>query len=96
MKGLDLQTDNHLGFMFRRISVSGTSLAYWLTVPEFRNEILRVISSGATVDNKFVYDTMKNIYSRYETLRENSVEKPEFNYRLARSGINQIERALRN
>lgn len=83
-----------LGFMFKKISASSTAISYWLSVPEFMSQMQRMAMNDETIDDLSVYEAMKSIYSSYESLRNNSAEKPDFNYRLARRGILQIERAL--
>lgn len=85
---------NNMGFLFKKISSSSTAMAYWLSIPEFKSGIEKKIENNETVDNYVVCDMMKSIYSQYEELREVSTDKPEFNYRLARRGIYQIERVI--
>lgn len=83
-----------LNFMFKKISVSTTSLVCWLNVQEFEAEMISRLDNNETIDNQSVYESMKRIYAKWERLRESSNEKPDFNFRLTRRGIIQIERAL--
>lgn len=83
-----------LNFMFKKISVSKMSLVYWLTLPEFEAEMLARLDNKEAIDNRVVCESMKRIYAKWEHLRDNSNEKPDFNYSLARRGIHQIEKAM--
>lgn len=86
---------NHrLNFMFKKISVSKMSLVYWLTLPEFEAEMLTRLDNKEPIDNQVVYESMKRIYAKWESLRKDSNIKPDFNYSLARRGINQIEKSI--
>lgn len=89
------QVVNHrLNFMFKKISVSKMSLVYWLTLPEFEAEMLAKLDNKEAIDDRVVCESMKRIYAKWERLRDNSNEKPDFNYSLARRGINQIEKSI--
>lgn len=83
-----------LGFMFRKISMSGTPMAYWLSVPEFEAEMLKCVEQNRIIDNSTVYDIARKIYNEWDTLRSSAEEKPNFNYSLARRGLHQLEKAL--
>lgn len=87
---------SRLGFVFKKIPISPTAMAYWLSVPEFKSEIEKRIAIGETIDSRNVCGVMKEVYSQYESLRGASSCKPDFNYRLARRGILQIERGTNN
>lgn len=86
--------NQRLNFMFKKISVSKMSLAYWLTLPEFEAEMLARLNGKETINNQVVCESMKRIYAKWKQLRDNSNEKPDFNYSLARRGIHQIEKAM--
>lgn len=52
----------HLGFMFKKISVSRTLLNIWLHSPDFVREIEHLINEGISIDNRSVYEAIKKIY----------------------------------
>lgn len=86
--------DRRLGFMYRKISMSKVSLHYWLTIPEFHDEMLNMFCEGLTIDNASVYDVAKRIYLKWERKRDRSSVKPDFNYCLARRGIRRLENIM--
>lgn len=83
-----------LNFMLKKISISKISLVYWLKLPEFEAEMISRLDNQETIDDQVVCETMKRIYAKWERLREDSNEKPDFNYSLARRGIHQVEKVL--
>lgn len=85
--------DRRLGFMYKKIAMSYTPLHYWLTIPEFHDEMLNMFCEGLTIDNASVYNVAKRIYLKWECKRECS-KVGDFWYRTARRGLNQLERIL--
>ena len=88
-RGFDVPAE--LGFMLRKISASGTSIAYWLTVPEFVSEMRNKVLHNETIDNESVLPIMERIYDEKLHLRNRGVDV-DFGFYRARKAINQLSR----
>lgn len=82
-----------LQFMYNKISVPKMALSYWMTIPEFVEEMLRMLSNSETIDNKSVYLVMDGLYRDMERYRK-TPKGQHINYRLARSAVNALKREL--
>lgn len=81
---------NKLGFLHKKIPMNHTALAYWVSLDEFSSRIEELISNGISIEAQPVFEIMKEIYLRYEAEKEKSFDKPDFNFYLARRGIESI------
>ena len=80
-------------FMFRKIAISGTLMAWWLKVPEFIAKLDEMDSAHITIDNDSVLSVMQEICSNKKSLRD-SGKKVDFRFKNARQSISQLQRRL--
>lgn len=82
-----------LNFMYKKIPVPKKSMAYWMTIPEFLDEMLEKVEHSETIDCPVVYESMQRIYDQMYLLRIDG-RKVDFNFRLARRSINYLKGVL--
>ena len=82
-----------LNFLKKKIAAPYQSLEYWLTVPEFVNEMVEKVRNGDTIDNRVVYDSISEIYREREKVKWTN-EAGTFNYRLANAAVKRLRRIL--
>ena len=90
----DNRKDIHkLDFLKRKISAPYQSIEYWLTVPEFVDEMLDMVSNSAVIDDLVVYEAMNRIYDEKDKYKWTEQGK-DFNYRLAWSAVKRLRKVL--
>ena len=77
-------------FLYKKVNMSRSALAYWITNDEFAAEIRKLKGSNTTISERVVFDIMQRIYKAYVELRAVSEQKPDFNYRLAKKGLSSL------
>lgn len=85
-----MKSKNNLGFLYKKLNINRTALAYWISLEEFSNKIEEQMNRGISIDEHVVLRIMQEIYLKYEELRKNTFVKPDFNYYLARRGIESL------
>lgn len=93
MKDNYTTTTDDIGFIFKKCDVPKACLAYWITVPEFSEEIKRIKGTNTTIDNALVFDIMKNIYKEKQDARERGIET-DFKFQPARRGLRVLSELL--
>lgn len=100
MRGFSIDNEDQirrkLGFMFKKISMSQKPMTYWLSLPEFLDDIQSLIDSNITINDESVYKVLSRIYFEEEEFERRTGLKSEFDFKLARSGIYQLMKVLRN
>ena len=86
--------DNKLGFLHKKLDMNHTALAYWISLDEFSERIEAMIADGISIEPQPVFEIMKDIYIRYEKEREESPDKLDFNFYLARGGIKSLWKSM--
>jgi len=84
--GFESKNPHGIGFIFRACDAPGTSLSYWVTVPEFVGEIKRIKDAGVIIDNAVVFGVMKGIYKEQYEKKNNGVET-DFKFYPAHRGL---------
>ena len=85
--------NSKLLFLFNKIDISGTSMYYWLCIPEFEQAMLKLVNEGKSIDNRVVYENMIEIYNTL--LPYKGTEKTAgYNFYQMRRGINKLSKAL--
>ena len=82
-----------LNFLKKKISAPYQSIEYWLTVPEFVDDMLEKVRNRETIDNRVVYESISAIYKRKELVKWTS-EAGSFNYRLANAAVKRLRKVL--
>lgn len=84
---------NGIGFLFKKCDAPRTSLAYWVTVPEFVEKIKKASSKAVTIDNAYILNVMSDIYKtkQQEKLNGNNVK---FNFHLSRQSLKMLSEIL--
>lgn len=85
-----MSNNEDIMFLYKKINISHTALAYWISNDEFAREIRILKNSNITINESVVFDIMHRIYMKYVELRMVSAEKPNFNYRLAKKGLSSL------
>lgn len=75
-----------LNSLFKRCSVQKFPLAYWLSIPEFVDELMELKRNGVWITDETLLDAMWRFY--------NNQNDDEFRFRIAKQAINQLERAI--
>lgn len=94
---LSYQDDARFGFLYRDCSCYAPSMKYWLSIPEFRNEIASLRDNGTRVSNEIVLPVMQRIYDQKLEERRELRKKgfqSDFQAGLAKSGIRSIRNAI--
>lgn len=92
-RGIDANELPKLNFLKKKISLPYIYLSYWLTVPEFVNEMLDKVRDQKTIDDRVVYDVISKIYD--DRLKYSWTDEAEdFNYRFALSSIKRLRNVL--
>lgn len=86
-----IQDASRLNILYKVCSAHKYNMAYWLTIPEFVDEMLSLREQGVLFNDQNVLDVMQRIYNEKD---ENRALYPDFNFSTARQAINQIQRAL--
>ena len=90
----DNRKDIHkLDFLKKKISAPYQSIEYWLTVPEFVDEMLDKVSRNAVIDDAVVYEVMNRIYDEKAKFKWTEQGK-SFNYRMAWSAVKRLRKVL--
>ena len=84
---------NKLNFLYKKITAPYPSIRYWLSIPEFANEMLEMVTNGDTIDDFVVYESMSRIYQTKEKMKWKD-KKGVFNYRLANAAIKSLRKRL--
>ena len=79
--------------LFHRCSANGYGIASWLSDIEFIDEMQILKKSGVYFCDETILPIMKRIYDERDLERK---RYPDFNFRLKRHTIYQIERAIAN
>ena len=61
---------------------------------EFSERIEAMIADGISIEPQPVFEIRKDIYIRYEKEREESPDKLDFNFYLARGGIKSLWKSM--
>lgn len=89
--------DSKFGFMYRACSCYVDSMRYWLSIPEFRNEIEALLSQGVQITDDLILPIMQNIYEKKilerRELRKNGIQS-DFQAGVAKSGIRDLKKAV--
>lgn len=87
----EIKDVSRLGVLYKVCSAHKYNLAYWLTIPEFVDEMLGLRAKGVLFNNQNVLEVMRRIYDEKDKDR---ASYPDFNFSTARQAINQIQKAL--
>lgn len=82
---------SQLNILYKVCSAHKYNIAYWLTIPEFIDEMCALRSKGVWFNNQNVLEVMERIYFERDM---NRALYPDFNFSTARQAINQIRKAL--
>ena len=77
---------NRIGFLFKTSDAPKVSLAYWVTVPEFVEEISNAINNGISINDEYIFNVMKRIYAQKDELRKQGTGV-DFSFRLSRRSL---------
>ena len=62
---LSLSNNNEMGFLYKKLKgfVTPALLEYWLSIPEFYDEIIRIKGTDTKIDADLVFQIMRDIYN---------------------------------
>lgn len=88
-------SDNHngIGFLFKKIKVAPRALSYWVTVPEFVDEINKLQNNSETIDEVAVFQIMQGIYKQKEADKAAGIQI-DFKFQPARQCIRALSEVL--
>lgn len=88
-----------LRFMFKKCSCNFTNMAYWLSVPEFEEEMLRMTKNGIEIRDDTILPVMQEIYQAKLEKRKRDRKawnQTEFVFGYAKSGIRELRHVIEN
>lgn len=84
-----------LGFLHKTFpDVNQVALEYWIRNQEFADVLLPLVEKGIHIDARTVFEVMRKIYFGKEKLWEETDDKPDFNFHLARRGIKSLWKSM--
>lgn len=84
-----------IGFLHKICKdINHTALSYWINNKEFSNSIQELMESGVCIDSKMVFNIMRDIYIKYDNIRKESLDQPDFNFYLARRAVEGLSEGL--
>ncbi len=72
--GFPSENSNGIGFLYKVVSVAHTGLSYWITVPEFVERIRHLQEQRVTIDERMVFDIMKEVYKQKLDDEQNGID----------------------
>ena len=89
------QNENEMGFLYKKLRgiVPVFSLSYWLSVPEFYDEILRLKSTNTTIDALTVFKVMQEIYKEKLEDKDDGIDV-DFMFSPARRALRGLSKEL--
>lgn len=85
---------NKLGFLHKTFpNVDHRALQYWIDNEDFSERLLPKAANGTHIDERTVFETMRDIYFANERIRESGV-KPNFQFHMARNGIKSLWKSM--
>lgn len=82
-----------IDFLYNKIDVPTYPLAYWISVPDFFDEIKRITGTNTTIDNALVFNVMLEIYKEKESDRDAGM-KVDFSFHTARKALRSLSLSL--
>lgn len=81
------------GFLYSLCDVYRPSIRYWLTIPEFREGIDKLVKAKGFVTKEDVLSVMEPIYEeRYKHLR--TWKYPEFQLGMAKAALKKLRKSV--
>lgn len=84
---------NGVAFLFKKVRISHTSLAYWMTVPEFVQEITLLQKKSETINEEVVFRIMQRIYREKESDKAEGIQY-DFKFQPARHAMRMLSEVL--
>lgn len=89
------QQHTEIDFLYNKCDIPKYPLAFWISVPEFFEEIKRLSGTSAEINNAVVFNIMLEIYKEKEAERDNGKEV-DFNFYATRKALRHLSKILYN
>lgn len=92
----DDEVRRKLGFLYKKSSMKPIAMSYWMTVPEFLEDVMTLYERREVIDDAALLTIVARIYSEKKEESLGFEKRIDFNFRAARQGINNLKKALEN